>query len=98
MGVVVVVIIFRSGVDEDGNFKKTETYLHKGGVQEFVELMCKEKQHLHPDMKVGLFMFGRGVRSRGPVLWLPAVLGGKGGYAHVRGRPFGRIEGQGPKW
>ena len=47
-------ILDRSGVDEEGNFKKTETYLHKGGVQEFVELMCKEKQHLHPNMKVPL--------------------------------------------
>lgn len=42
----------RAGVDEEGSYKKTETFLHKGGVQEFVELMCKEKQHLHPEMKV----------------------------------------------
>ena len=39
-------------MDEEGNYKKTETFLHKGGVQEFVELMCKEKQHLHPEVKV----------------------------------------------
>ncbi|CAN0134579.1 unnamed protein product, partial [Hapterophycus canaliculatus] len=32
------------------NQPKTETFLHKGGVQEFVELMCKGKQHLHPEM------------------------------------------------
>lgn len=43
----------REGLDEEGNLKKTETYLHKGGVQEFVELMCKDKMHLHPEMKVG---------------------------------------------
>lgn len=97
----VILIIFRSGVDEDGNFKKTETFLHKGGVQEFVELMCKEKQHLHPDMKVGFLIFGRGVRrgrrlamrvGRGPVLWLKTVLGGASG-----GRPIVRKNGQGPK-
>lgn len=32
------------------------TFLHRGGVQEFVELLCKEKQLLHPEMKVGLLL------------------------------------------
>lgn len=42
----------REGLDETGNFKKTATFLHQGGVQEFVELMTKDKAPLHPDMKV----------------------------------------------
>eukprot|EP00752_Nemacystus_decipiens_P008038 g7183.t1 len=51
-GVSIVMADARSGVDEEGNYKKTVTFLHEGGVQEFVELMCKEKQHLHPEVKV----------------------------------------------
>lgn len=46
----------RGGVDEEGNYKKQTTFLHRGGVQEFVELMCKDKQLLHPEMKVGLLL------------------------------------------
>lgn len=41
-------------MDEEGKYKKKQTFLHKGGVQEFVELMCKDKQHLHPEMKVNV--------------------------------------------
>ncbi|CAN0533689.1 unnamed protein product, partial [Laminaria digitata] len=51
-GVTIVMADAREGLDEEGNLKKTETYLHKGGVQEYVELMCKDKMHLHPEMKV----------------------------------------------
>lgn len=47
----------RDGVDKEGNYKKQQTFLHRGGVQEFVELMCKDKQLLHPEMKVGLFLY-----------------------------------------
>lgn len=42
----------REGVDKNGDFKKSLTFVHEGGVQEFVELMCKEKAPLHPEIGV----------------------------------------------
>ena len=39
-------------MDEEGKYNKHATFVHEGGVREFVELLCKEKASLHPDMKV----------------------------------------------
>lgn len=50
----VVFDVARGGVDAEGKFKKSLTFVHEGGVREFVELLCKEKASLHPDMKVRL--------------------------------------------
>ncbi|CAM9462687.1 unnamed protein product, partial [Choristocarpus tenellus] len=51
-GVRIVMTDAREGLDNEGFPKRREQYLHKGGVMEFVELMCKEKEALHPEVKV----------------------------------------------